>query len=148
MNAKQIGISSKNGNSKSGWLVGGVLMVAAALAITFALRSAPAKPAAEPPSVAQSVPNAAAQGVLGYIAAHEGNSANAIQPVPDAAAQGVAGYIAAHTSNSAIQSVPDASTQGILSYLQAHAGQSSGTQTVPDAATQGVLDYLRAHGVQ
>ena len=35
MNAKQIEISSKNGNSKGGWLVGGVLMMAAALAITL-----------------------------------------------------------------------------------------------------------------
>jgi len=68
MNANQNATSKKSG--KGGWWVGGALMVAAALAITFAVHSAPAKPAVEPPSNAQNVPNAAAnQRELDYLRA-------------------------------------------------------------------------------
>ena len=58
MNANKNAASKKSG--KSVWWVGGALMVAAALAITFAVRSAPAKPEAEPSNHVQSVPDAAA----------------------------------------------------------------------------------------
>jgi hypothetical protein len=58
MNASKYATSKKL--DKSVWLAGVALMVAAALAITFAARSAPAKPAAEPPTHAQNVPDAAA----------------------------------------------------------------------------------------
>ena len=68
MNANKNATSKKSG--KSVWWMGGALMVAAALAITFAVRSAPAKPAAEPPSHVQSVPDAAAnQRALDYLRA-------------------------------------------------------------------------------
>ena len=82
MNASKNDTSKKSG--KSAWLAGGALMVAAALAITFALRSAPAKPAAEPPSHVQSVPNAAANArELDYLRALGAN-------IPLAALNGVA----------------------------------------------------------
>jgi len=82
MNANENASSKKSG--KSGWLAGGVLMVAAALAITFAVRSAPAKPAVEPPSHAQNVPNAAAnQRELDYLRAL---GANIPLAAPNAAA--------------------------------------------------------------
>ena len=150
MNTKLNENNSKTGSSPRGWFMGGVLTIAAVAAITLAARSAPGKPAAEPPSAPLVAQNASMQSVAAYIAAHEGDSANAVQSVPDASAQGVAAYLAAHAGSSAnaIQSVPDAGTQGILAYLQAHNGTNSGGQIVPEAATQGVLDYLRAHGVQ
>jgi len=69
--------------------------------------------------------------------------------VPDASAQGVAGYIAAHNGAPAslVQSVPDASAQGVAGYIAAHNGSPASGQSVPDAAVQSVLSYLRAHGI-
>jgi len=126
MNANKNATSKKSG--KGGWWVGGALMVAAALAITFAVRSAPAKPAAEPPSLAQGVSNAAAnQRALDNLRAL---GANIPQGVPDAANQRALDYLRA---------------LGVNIPLQAQ-GEASRAQAVPNAANQHALDYLRALG--
>src|SRR5258708_4068280 len=145
-------LSSKNSSGsarKGGWLMGGALAIAAAIGLTLVIRNGSAKPAAEPVSIVQSVPDAAAQGVQGYIQAHQGNSSLSVQVVPDAGSQGVAGYISAHGPRANPQSVPDAAAQSVLAYLQAHgAGPSASVQLVPDANTQSVLAYLAAHAGQ
>ena len=124
MNAKQLQPIGKNSNKvgKGSWLLGGTLVVAAALAISFAIRSAPPKPAVEPPSRPQTVPDASAQGVLGYIQAHEGNGANSVQIVPDANSRAVLAYLNAHKVAPADrpQTGPAANTQSVLGYLNAH----------------------------
>jgi len=136
MKANKNATSKKSG--KGGWWVGGALMVAAALAITFAVRSAPAKPAAEPPSLAQGVSNAAAnQRALDNLRALGANI-----PVP--------GH--GETANSQI--LQDAANQRALDNLRALGvniplqaqGEASRAQAVPNAANQHALDYLRALG--
>jgi len=57
-------------------------MVAAALAITFVIRNAPPKPAAEPPGAPQSAPDAAVQGINGDLCAH---GADQLESAPDIA---------------------------------------------------------------
>jgi hypothetical protein len=104
MTAKQNELSRNTGAGsvrKSGWVMGGALVIAAALAISFAIRGAPAKPAAEPARMVQSVPDASVQSVAAYIQAHQGNPSASVQVVPDANTQGVAGYIAAHGNSAA-----------------------------------------------
>ena len=136
MNANKNASSKKSG--KSGWLVGGVLMVAAALAITFAVRSAPAKPAVEPPSGAQTVPDAAAnQRDLDYLRA-----LGADIPLP------------ANGQSNHTQALHDAANQRELDYLRALGadvplpanGGTNHTQALQAAANQRALDNLRALG--
>ncbi len=124
MNANLNRHSSKNGRAGSGaWLTGAALIISAALAITVAVRNAPARPAAEPPSRAQSVPDANTKAVLDYLQVH------------------------AAVDTSPVQVAPDANTKAVMDYLRAHGyGQPSTVQIVPDANTKAVLDYLRAHG--
>jgi|SRR5579859_2243069 len=117
------------------WVALGVA-VAAALAI-LAISKWALPPQAVTVPVVQSVPDAASQGVNGYIIAHgvaqldtapdirrraERDAALKVQVVPEAAAQGVAGYLRAHGAGSLIirQSVPDAAAQGVAAYLRAH----------------------------
>ena len=121
------------------------LTLASALAITVATQFSPVPVVANLPVYAQSVPDAASQGVAGYLRAHGAGSTNTAQSVPDANTQSVLAYLDAHRS-AAPQTVPDAASQGVTGYLTAHGAGALG-QLVPDAATQGVLDYLRAHGV-
>ena len=94
MTTNQNQLSKKNG--KGGWWLGGALAIAATLAISVAIVNAPPKTAAEPPSRPQTVPDAAAQGVLDYIQVHEGSGANTLQVAPDANSQAVLAYIREH----------------------------------------------------
>ena len=58
------------------------------------------------------------------MAAHNGTGANGIQAVPDAATQGILGYLQAHAGQPISgQTVPDAATQSVLAYLRAHGVQ-------------------------
>ena len=126
MNTNQNAASKKSG--KGGWWVGGALMLAAALAIAFAVRSAPAKPVAEPPSHVQSVPDAAAnQRALDNLRALGAN-------VP----------VQAHGETNDARALQDAANQRELDHLRALGANVP--QTVPDAANQRALDYLRALG--
>ena len=127
--SKRIAYAARPGGR---WLsVGLGLAAVAAIAIAIYVAAQPAArpPVADNPSlpVAQSVPDAAVQGVNDYLRAHSAGQA--------AASQG--------------QAAPDANAQAVLDYLRAHeAGQAAASpgQAVPDANVQAVLDYLRAHG--
>ena len=146
MNKQQIQNRLKTFQFGSGrqwlWLGFGLLLVVAALAINNASRPAPtAKNAASPIGMAQSVPEAAAQGVADYIAAHSDSSA---QTVPDASAQSVANYLQAHGVPFA-QTVPEASVQSVTDYLRIHNTGNFISQSVPEAAVQSVTDYIRLH---
>ena len=96
------------------WLGIGLLLVAATLAISNISRPEVRDPAAGLSSQPQSVPDAAAQGVAGYIEAHSGPS---VQTVPDAAEQGVAGYLQAHGTGLIIT---DPAQKSVMDYLRAH----------------------------
>jgi hypothetical protein len=96
------------------WLGLGILLFVAALAINTVSRKEAVVPVTGSSSQSQSVPDAAAQGVAGYIEAHSGPSA---QAVPDAAAQGIAGYLQAHGNGPLIT---DPAQKGVMDYLRAH----------------------------
>lgn len=74
---------------------------------------------------------ASTQGVMGYINAHQANTAawvSAAQTM-SAAAQGILGYLQAHGavgpgSNPPDQAVPTASASGVMGYINAHAGKT------------------------
>lgn len=120
------------------WLSAGILLVMVlAAVVAINLRT----PVSANPSLikAQSVPDAASQGIAGYILAHSDLSA---QSVPDASAQGVQGYLQAHSMPSP-QTVPDAAAQGVTGYLRAHA-----VGYLTDPEVKSVMDYLKAHGIQ
>src|SRR5689334_6845374 len=127
--------ASKNATSKmsgmSAWLAGSALMVTTALAITFAVRSVPAKPAAEPPSHVQSVPNPAAnERELDYLRAL---GVNIPLSAPDAAPPRYAQNVANAAAN-----------ERELDYLRALGVNIP--LAVQEAANQRELDYLRALG--
>ena len=101
------------------WLGLSLLLIVTTLAIQNVSRRAttvsiPNTGAGAPAVQSQSVPEAGAQGVDGYIEAHSGPS---VQTVPDAAAQGVTGYLQAHSSGLIIT---DPSQKSVMDYLRAH----------------------------
>jgi hypothetical protein len=96
------------------WLGLGVLLLVAALAINEVSRTEVSVPVTGSSSQPQSVPDAAAQGIAGYIEAHSGPST---QTVPDASAQGIASYLQAHSPGSLIT---DPAQKGVMDYLRAH----------------------------
>jgi hypothetical protein len=116
MNEKQLNLVGQKTNSSKSWIVGTALAVAAALAMTFALRNVPAAPAPDTASRPQLVAEAGVQSVLSYIALHSNDVAR-VQAV-DPSVDSVARYIAIHAVKS--QSVPEAGAQGIYGFLRAH----------------------------
>jgi hypothetical protein len=132
------------------WWLGGALILATALAITFAIAEAPTKAAAEPPSRPQQVPDAASQGVNSYLRAHAADPLTAKQIAPDVARRAardqeqVPADRSFHTPQTSDYPgvdrsfhTPQTSNYTLPSWLG---------QIVPDAATQRILSYLRAHG--
>jgi hypothetical protein len=118
MNTRQTQKTSLNSQLSIGtywlWLGLGILIIVAALAIALSHRTEITVPVTGSPSQPQSVPDAAVQGVAGYIEAHSGPSA---QSVPEAAAQGVAGYLQAHGTGLIIT---DPAQKSVMDYLRAH----------------------------
>jgi len=118
MNTQQTQKTSLNSHLSIGtywlWLGLGILIIVAALAIALSHRTEITVPVTGSPSRPQSVPDAAVQGVAGYIEAHSGPSA---QSVPEAAAQGVAGYLQAHGTGLIIT---DPAQKSVMDYLRAH----------------------------
>ena len=118
MNTQQTQKTSLNSQLSIGtywvWLGLGILIIVAALAIALSHRTEITVPVTGSPSQPQSVPDAAVQGVAGYIEAHSGPSA---QSVPEAAAQGVAGYLQAHGTGLIIT---DPAQKSVMDYLRAH----------------------------
>ena len=96
------------------WLGIVLLLFAAALVINAVNRTEVTVPGTGSSAQPQSVPDAAVQGVAGYIEAHSGPS---VQTVPDAAEQGVAGYLQAHGTGLII-TVP--AQKSVMDYLRAH----------------------------
>jgi hypothetical protein len=124
------------------WLVVGIVLIIAALVVFDNLGNrATSSTNTIPPVHVQSVPDAASQGVAGYILAHSDPYA---QSVPDASAQGLENYLRAHSMPYA-QTVPDPAVQSALDYLRLHAVNES---LITDPAAQSVMDYLKAHGIQ
>jgi hypothetical protein len=70
----------------------------------------------------------------------------AAQSVPEAAVQGVTDYLKAH-SNPSGQAVPDASVQSVADYLRLHSADQP-PAAITDPAVKSVMDYLKAHGIQ
>lgn len=99
------------------WLGIGILLFVAALAINNFSRKEVSIPLTGSSSRPQSVPDAAAQGVAGYIEAHSGPS---VQVGPEAAVQGVAGYLQAHDTGSIIT---DPAQKSVMDYLRAHGNE-------------------------
>jgi len=97
MNTQQIQNTFKNVQRTIGslwlWLGIGILFLIAALAVNNARRPAVMLPITGSPVKAQTVPEAGAQGVAGYLQAHRVPYA---QTVPDAAVQSVMNYIRLH----------------------------------------------------
>jgi len=118
MNTQQTQKTSLNSQLSIGtywlWLGLGTLIIVAALAIALSHRTEITVPVTGSPSRPQSVPDAAVQGVAGYIEAHSGPS---VQTVPDAAEQGVAGYLQAHGTGLIIT---DPAQKSVMDYLRAH----------------------------
>jgi hypothetical protein len=125
MNTQQIQNTSRNVQRTIGnlglWLGLGLLLIVAARAINDASRRAAIIPNTGSPFKAQSVPEAGAQGVAGYLQAHRVPYA---QTVPDAAVQSVTDYLQMHSSPSA-QTVPDASVQSVMNYIRLHSNDLS-----------------------
>jgi hypothetical protein len=147
MTAKQLNNVSKNigrTTSQRVWWLGASLAMIAALAVAIAIHYAPEPKAAEPAVRAQTVPNAADQGVMNYLRAHGFGATN--QSVPSAADQGVTSYLRAHGVGTTVQTVPDPNVQSVMDYLRAHgAGQSVQSQAALDAPAQDEAAYLRSH---
>ena len=99
------------------WLGIGLLLIVAALAISNISRNDVIVPATGSSSQPQSVPDAAAQGVAGYIEAHDDPSA---QAAPEAAAQGVADYLQAHSLGPLIT---DPAQKSVMDYLRTHGSE-------------------------
>jgi hypothetical protein len=68
------------------------------------------------------------------------------QTVPDAAAQGVANYLRAHSANLPATTVIDPAAQSVLDYINLHSNDKPAIIT--DPAAQSVMDYLKAHGIK
>jgi len=127
------------------WMGIGVLILVSALLFNSAAHNPllipdTGAPVAAQNMLAQTVPEAAGQGVAGYIAAHSISSG---QSVPEAAVQGVAGYLRGHEMTA--QAVPETGVQSVLEYLRLHSSKPAGSV---DPAVQSVMNYLKAHGVQ
>jgi hypothetical protein len=99
------------------WLGLGILLLVAALAINTISRKEAVVPVTGSSSRSQSVPDAAAQGVAGYIDAH---SDPAAQAVPDAAVQSVTDYLHAHGIGPIIT---DRAQESVVDYLRAHGAE-------------------------
>ena len=147
MNMQQIQNSYKSVQHTIGkywlWLSLGILLFVAALAVNDANRTTVTLPVTGSSAQAQTVPDAAAQGVADYLRAHSSPSA---QAVPDAAVQSVADYLQLHSSPSA-QAVPEAEVQSVADYLRLHSNDLN-TAVITDPAAKSVMDYLRAHGYE
>ena len=91
--------------------------------------------------IAQSVPDAASQGIANYIRAH---SNPYVQAVPNAADQGVTNYLQVHRMPSA-QIVADPAVQSVMDYIRLH---GMAEPIITDPAVKSVMDYLKAHGIQ
>jgi hypothetical protein len=102
------------------WLGFGLLLIIVALAIQNVTRPAQAMTNASSPIQAQSVPDAAVQGAVGYLQAHNDPS---------------------------VQSVPEAGVQSVADFIRLHSKDVS-TPLITDPAAQSVMDYLKAHGIK
>ena len=148
MKTTQVRNSSRNVQSTTGnlalWLGLGILLFVSALAINNVSRPVATIPNTGSPFKAQSVPEAGAQGVAGYLQAH---SVPYAQIVPEAAVQSVADYLRVHGANLPAVTTTDPAAQSVLDYIRLHSNDRS-TILITDPAAKSVMDYLKAHGMQ
>ena len=124
MKTQQLQNPSKNVQRTIGnlglWLGLAFLVFVAALAIQNVSRRAAIIPNTGSFILAQTVPEAAAQGVTDYIRAHSDPSA---QAVPEAGVQSVADYLRLHSADLPAAVITDPAVQSVMGYLEAHGTQ-------------------------
>jgi hypothetical protein len=144
MNANQNDIS-RNG-SKHAWWVGGLLMVAAALAVWLAFRATAARPGAPAPAplgAGQSAPGANVQSVSDYLIAQGEPAAADVLSLP--ASLGSLDAVLARDSGHPFtgQILPGANTESVADYLIRH-GEPPAAIVLSRPASQGSLDAVLA----